>query len=149
MEYAITILGHSGAIRLSYDQRGLLCCLDIRMFMGMEPYNWFLTNMPIQEQGISGFVAKSSKFKLWTESSPPLFDDFYNAYGLKEKRAKAAVQWDALETLWDKVLAVVMIQEYDRKRGGVAKVFPERYLSERRFDFQIDHFVKKPNTPLR
>ena len=64
------------------------------------------------------------------------FEGFWNAYFYKVgSKGKAEGFWRKLSES-DKISAINKIKEYDRYivRTGVAKVYPERYLSQRRWE---------------
>jgi hypothetical protein len=64
------------------------------------------------------------------------FEGFWNAYTYKVgSKVNAEKHWNKLSEI-DKIQAITKIKEYDRYIGrtGVAKIYPERYISQRRWE---------------
>lgn len=79
----------------------------------------------------------------------PIFQRFWEAYGLKRDRFAAERAWNRLSAT-DKRKAISAIPDYnaDCARRGINRMYAQGYLSHRRWedDFSTDESVLKKST---
>ena len=132
----IALIGDfEGAIRLRYNKKGLLIMFHIFAKLTDTQYSWLISNLPLRAEHVEPFVSKTSSMKALAEDKVYDFEHFWNQYDYKQDKAQAVTEWYKLD-FFDKVCAVHMSAAYDREleKSGVAKLYPVRYLKNRRFE---------------
>jgi hypothetical protein len=125
---------------LKYNQHGELVSAELRDFdMGLNDTQreWLWGYIPKTTEAL----AKQSRAKVTAIETELSFDDFWELYDYKvgnKKRAKES--WDKLDDA-TRALVMAKVKEYNYYMAHVshAKVFPERFLAQRRWenDFRI------------
>lgn len=104
--------------------------------MSDEALTWLLERLPVKYEELKR-MAEKIKVELIEVQLDLSFEKFWNEYGYKVgSKSKAEKNWKAL-TDADKTKALQSISKYKRYlqvKTGIEQVYPERYLSHRRFE---------------
>ena len=125
----------AGRCVLSYDSRGILLSVVVEMQLSEDQANWFWSAfLPVLESEVMQIRNKQVLI------SPILvklsFVDFWNAYAYKVgNKGKCEKFWHGLNDV-DRTKCFNSIVKYKQHIAmhNIDTLYPERYLSQRRFD---------------
>ena len=127
---------------LNYDpDTYLLSKIELEGDLSSEGIQWLLAQVPPKGAEIEIVRVFAHNFEIVIGASkPPSFDDFWRSYDYKVGRIKAETEWKKLSPA-DQMKAVSRIKayKYHAKITGVAHIYPERYLKNKRF---TDEYTK-------
>ncbi len=132
----VTAKSFEGELEFCYDYTsGVLVRFECRAQLSDVQIDWFGTNMPMRYQDLTAFCAKSKNLHVNEVVEIPTFEQFWDAYSYKVDKQLAIKAWDKLG-IADMHRAMAAIVSYDNylKRTGIAKIYPCRYISDRKFE---------------
>jgi hypothetical protein len=142
-KYKVTIPSiPDSAILIAYEgTTGQMKKLDIDCTLTEEQFAWLIARLPVRQTDITALV-EMSKGKIKVEQIPNdlSFEVFWNAYRNKVgDKAKAEKLWQALNDA-ARVEVLDSLKKYETylSKTKVAKVYPERYLSQQRWKNTFD-----------
>lgn len=113
----------------------LLIHFDNDTDMSEQGHIWLLHNLPLESTKLDAVKMKTKG--ILNELPPDLsFDVFWEAYGLKDKKARTVPLWKKMSDA-DKMAAIASIKTYDRYLQRVnwrSKALPDKFLRERYFE---------------
>ena len=135
MRYIITSSKFTGELEIRFNAEGVLCGFDNRALLTSGQLGYFITTMrqTLHEKDIQVFKSDSTTIKMIPDDLT--FEHFWKRYNHKVGHKKKA------ETMWsrmtdaEKMKAIAWIGVYDNQRTflGVAKLYPESYLQQKRY----------------
>ncbi len=134
----------SNVWEFQYDLNGILKefkIIDGELTEEQKNYLFHPKRFPYTEDIIKIWQKSVKKVEVIIGKPDLSFDTFWNLYNYKVSKKNAQTQWKKLSEL-DKLNAIKNIKAYDGflKRNNTAKVYPERYLKNRRFDDQFNAY---------
>lgn len=135
--FVVTSNHYQGELSFKFDLTGRLIGFEINAVLNDEQYNWFFKNLPKNEAVLLNDWRKNSKtIKILEVPLDLSFEAFYDKYAYKVgNKSKAKEFWAKLDDA-NRALAITKIDAYNRylAQTQIAKVYPERYLSHRRYE---------------
>lgn len=136
-QFVVTSTHFQGELLFKFDLNGRLIGFEVQAMLSEEQYGWFFANLPKSQAVLLGdWKRKSKTIKVAEVPLDLSFEAFYKKYAYKVgDKKKAQTLWAKLSDA-EKALAITKIDSYNRytERTQIAKVYPERYLSQRRFE---------------
>lgn len=132
-----TLVGSTGvSVSYHFSTEGQLTGLELPEGLGSDVMAWVKATLPLTLGDLYSLANKSSKkLQLVEANSEVTFEQFYEAYGNKQKRARALPIWTKLSHE-DRVAAFIYIAKF--KKGYIAKnlnlPYPDVYLKDRRWE---------------
>lgn len=133
MRYIITSRKFVGEIEVKFNSQSYICAFDIRAQLTGEQINYFLNNLPIREEGIDVFKSDTVTIKMLPDDLT--FESFWKRYDYKVgHKKKAEKMWERMSDA-ERMKAIEWLKNYDTqlKFTGVAKMYPETYLLQKRY----------------
>ncbi len=135
--FVVTSNHYQGELSFKFDLNDRLTGFQINATLSEEQYNWFFKNLPKTTKVLlNDWKANSKTIKITEVPLDLSFAAFYNKYAYKVgNKTKAKDLWNKLDDA-NKALAITKIDAYNRfiEQSQIAKVYPERYLSHRRYE---------------
>lgn len=142
-KYKVTIPSiPDSAILISYEgSTGQMKQIEIDCTLNDEQYNWLIARLPVRMTDINTLV-EMSKGKMTVAQIPNdlSFEFFWNAYRHKVgDKAKTEKLWQAMGEA-ERISVLDSLKRYETylQKTKVAKVYPERYLSQKRYQNAFD-----------
>ena len=135
--FVVTSNHYQGELSFKFDLNDRLIGFQINAVLSQEQYDWFFKNLPKTTKVLlSDWKANSKTIKITEVPLDLSFDAFYNKYNYKVgNKTKAKDLWAKMDDA-NRALAITKIDAYNRftEQSMIAKVYPERYLSHRRYE---------------
>lgn len=131
-------------IEFQYDLDGRLRAFEIvEGELTNEQFKFLFdaSRFPHTESRVEVWKVKVTSMEI-TKGEPDLsFNTFWNLYNYKVGKKATEMQWKKLKPL-DRINAIKAISSYEGylKRTHIAKVYPERFLRNRRFEDQFNSY---------
>jgi hypothetical protein len=136
MEYLLTSTQFEGSLSLKYDDKGWLNEFKLEAVLTDVQLKYFYDNLPRREELLSTSYATSKTLSIVKVMKELTFESFWNAFNYKMGKLAAEKQWNKLNDA-DKLACMKSIKKYHgylASKPGIEKVYPERYISKRRFE---------------
>lgn len=134
MRYLITSIQSEQQVILGYDEKGLLCEVQVSNAADEKALEWSFRHAPIHEADVR-IVFKQDHLRFTTLKVT--FDEFWRTYRVKEGKKDAMRSWEKL-TDAQRQLAFNYIETYRSKciRDRISMQYPATYLRAERW---LDH----------
>lgn len=130
--YRFTSKAFDGFVLFAY-QNGKLESVEFRCELTDAQSNYLQANFPMFEENLSNLLGKSGKIEAVQQDLS--FDNFWNTYGVKINRKRAAPLWERLTTAEKTaVFSAIPKYRYYCKSKAIHMANPENYLRDRRFE---------------
>jgi hypothetical protein len=136
-KYVVTSSGFQGELMFKYDLNGDIIGFEIQAVLTKEQKDWYFKNLPKTESDlVVEWPRKSKTIKVVEVPEDLSFEAFWTRYGYKVgDKKKATKLWNEMKPE-SRALALSKIERYKKfaENANIALVYPERYLSQRRFE---------------
>lgn len=133
MRYIITSQKFSGEIEIRFNTEGVLNGFDVRAILPPSMLTFFVKNLPYTEDNISIYKSETATIKMIPDDLT--FENFWKRYNYKVgHKKKAEAIWNKMSDA-EKMKSLSWIPAYDQQVAflRVAKLYPETYLSQKRY----------------
>lgn len=134
-KFILTSENFEGEIELDYALNGILKAFKNNAELNETQLSWLNKNFPITVE-LANKLLKGTKLKVTHIPASVTFDMFWEQYNYKVDKALAMKQWDQMKE-GERFAAVSAIKAYDnylRLHPGIAKIYPVRYLKNKRWE---------------
>ena len=131
-----TLVGQTGlTVSFTFEADKQLVALELQAGMSPEQLQWVKANLPLNEAGLKDLMAKAKKAQLVKTEGEVTFQQFYDAYGKKEKRIRAEAVWNKMSHE-SRVAAYVYIAKLKKnyEKANTNLPHPDTYLTNRRWE---------------
>jgi hypothetical protein len=116
----------------AYDDEGVLINFENHATLSTKQLLFLKENFPFAWQDLSRLNGKHAKIE---EHVDITFENFWETYNYKRGKIKAKEVWNKLsDDAKFKAISYIHKYKYEMKLKGYDMLYPERYLSRRRFD---------------
>lgn len=133
--YTVTGSNFAGVMTFKFHLGGYLVAFSLEEAeLDQDQRKWLYPRMPLAENGMKTFYDLKT-FKVEKGEPDLSFENFWNAYGKKQKRTVAEKLWKKL-TKKDKLAAFKSINRYNNwlnNNAGIAKQLPDTFIRQRRW----------------
>lgn len=133
--YTATSNKFGGHITLTFDDEGNLRCVDMTQAeLSTEWHEWLFRNLPLHVSKLPRYT-EVTRFIITEHLQEVTFEQFYNAYGVKEARKKAFAAWNRLSKA-EQLKAYNYIPRLKTKtiNTSIAMPYPATYLNQQRWN---------------
>lgn len=138
-KYVLTFKNTEGEIIYEYDSKGFLSTFNVKCEITAEQHKWLTQHMPFMEDEIAMFD-KIENVNIYLIPQDLSFEAFWNTYGYKMGNKKRAIKLWAELNEGDRVEVFKHLPKYAiylKQRSGMQKVYPETFLSQRRWENEL------------
>jgi hypothetical protein len=142
-KYILTSPNFEGEIVLEFSLEGTLRSFKNDATLNEVQLDWLSKNFPMNIQTVNEII-KKSKMKATYIPAEVTFEQFWDEYDYKVDKAQAKKVWDKMKT-GEKLAAVNAIKSYKfylQSNPGISKIYPERYLKNKRWEVDYIKLVK-------
>ncbi|MBX7204169.1 MAG: hypothetical protein K1X81_01980 [Bacteroidia bacterium] len=135
-QYSVTSPKMGGEIIFRYDEERNLTGFDFGPEVDKISRMWVLEHLPVWENALLAWPSKSPHIKVTEIPQDLSFESFWNRYAYKVgDKSKAKKLWEKLGDT-EKTKCLNSINRYNiyLRDTSIAKVYPERYLSQQRYN---------------
>lgn len=140
IKYVLTSSKFEGQIVVGYKD-GRICLLDLSTTtLSDKQFDYILTNLPVHEADVKIMVSKSQDLKMVFVPEDLSFERFWTDYNYKIGNKKRAEKLWCELTEADKITALNSIPKYLnflQRKSNIERLYPETFLSQRRFENQF------------
>ncbi|WP_080058312.1 hypothetical protein [Spirosoma aerolatum] len=143
--YLLTSTRFEGELSFAYDSEGILQAFSCEARLSNDQRDWLHSRFPFQEYGFRALVNDSKTLIIKLVDADLSFAHFWESYGYKVgHKSRAEKLWAKLPDS-DKLKVLESIPGYVyyiQTRPHMEQLYPETYLSQRRFETDYKALAK-------
>jgi len=144
-QYILTSANWDGQILLEYDYTGRLVSYRLDAELTPAQYDYFIAKFPFTTDHANALLQAVPTLSARLIPCDLSFEKFWNAYDYKVgNKQRSHKLWEKMNTQ-DRIACLESIKHYDRYlqyKRGIEKLYPETYLSQRRWEVEYKKLVK-------
>lgn len=143
--YVVTSSRFDGSLEFCFDDEGYLFSYMKGATLNQTQREWLHSRFPLRENGFSALINDSKTLEVKLVDADLSFDHFWDRYGYKVgNKTRAQKLWDKLPDS-DRLKVLESIPgyvHYLQTRPNMERLYPETYLSQRRFETNYKALAK-------
>ncbi len=143
--YVVTSPNFSGSLVFKYDLNGILRGFENSAELSELQLSFLCRSFPFTVTVLLSIEAKSKSMQVREVAQDLSFESFWDTYGYKVgNKEKCRKLWNALtDSVRIRIMQSLPAYKYYLKISGIAQVYPERFISQKRYENDYTALARK------